>query len=157
MAIQVVLENTRLLHLSVCSVFRQSRGIFSQLQLFQRAFIPIGCSTLCLLATGDAGTSWLAVETSDVRYVLKMAPADNSVSPPAGSSRAEADQLQLPLQLFRLVVNLWHRLDLKERASTHEMNCEPEQKQGGEGAAELLPKESHAATSLISKCCLPKL
>ncbi len=34
---------------------------------------------LCLLATGDIGRSWLAVETSDMPYVLKLASANRSV------------------------------------------------------------------------------
>ncbi len=61
---------------------------------------------------------------------------------PADLSQAEADQfapLQLSLQLFRLVVNLWLELDLTERTTTNEIKLEPEQKQGGEGTAELLP------------------
>ncbi len=39
---------------------------------FQRAQVPIGCSTLCFLAPGDVAMSWLAVETSDVPYALKL-------------------------------------------------------------------------------------
>ncbi len=41
--------------------------------LFQRACVPIGCSTLHFFATGDVAASWLAVETSDVPYILKLA------------------------------------------------------------------------------------
>ncbi len=77
----------------------------------------------------------------------------------AGLSRAETDRVT-PLQLFlhpsRLVENLWRKLVLKEGATTYEKN-EPEQKQGGEGAVELLLTESHATASLISKCCPPQL
>ncbi len=40
---------------------------------FQRARVPGGCSMLCLLATGDGVTSWLAVETSNVPFVIKLA------------------------------------------------------------------------------------
>ncbi len=57
----------------------------------------------------------------------------------AGLSRAETDQfipLQLSLQPFRLIVNLWYKLALKERATTNEIKCELEKK---EGATELLP------------------
>ncbi len=56
-------------------------------------------------------------------------------------SLAETDQftpLQLFLPPFGLVVNLWCKIDLKERATTNVMKYEPEQKQGGEGAAGLL-------------------
>ncbi len=45
--------------------------------------------------------------------------------------------LQLSLQLFCRLVNLWCKLALKERATINEIKCELEQKQGGEGAAEL--------------------
>ncbi len=61
------------------------------------------------------------------------------MTPSAGLSRAETDQftpLQLSLQPFRLVMNLWCKLDLKERATTNEIK----QKQGGEGAEKLLLK-----------------
>ncbi len=34
-----------------------------------------------------------------------------------------------------------------------QIKLEQQQKQGGEGAAELLPKESHATASLISRRC----
>ncbi len=51
-------------------------------------------------------------------------------------------------------MNLGSKLDLKETASTNEIKHEPEQEQGGEGAAGLLPKKSYATGSLISKCCL---
>ncbi len=65
------------------------------------------------------------------------------------TSLCETDQftlLQLSLQLYRPVENLWCKLDLKESVN------KSKQKQEGEGAAELLPKESHATASLISKC-----
>ncbi len=47
--------------------------------------------------------------------------------------------LQLSLQPFGLTVNLWCKLDLKERETTNKIKRELEQKQGGEGAAEVLP------------------
>ncbi len=54
---------------------------------------------------------------------------------------------------------------LKVRATTNKIKGEPgegrvlamEKKQVGEGSAELLPEESHATASLISRCCLPQL
>ncbi len=78
----------------------------------------------------------------------------------AGLSQAETEQftpLQLFLQLFRPIVNLWCKLDLKERATTNERKRKPVQKQGGKGATELLPQESHASAILISRHCLPQL
>ncbi len=63
--------------------------------------------------------------------------------------------LQLSLQPFRLLMNLWCKVALKERWSTNEIKCELEQKRGGEDAVELLPKESHATASLIFKCAYP--
>ncbi len=39
-----------------------------------------------------------------------------------------------------------------KRESDDNIKCEPEQKWGGEGAADLLPKESHDTASSISKC-----
>ncbi len=59
-------------------------------------------------------------------------------TPLAGLSQTETDQftpLQFPLQPFRLIVNLWCKLDFKERATTNELTHEQEQKQQGEGAA----------------------
>ncbi len=38
---------------------------------------------------------------------------------------------------------------------THKIKCE--QKQGGEGAAEMLPQVSRATVSLICRCCQPQL
>ncbi len=38
---------------------------------FQRGLVPVNCSMLCFLARGDVATSWWAVETSDVPYILK--------------------------------------------------------------------------------------
>ncbi len=52
--------------ISVCSVLSLSQGIFSQSWSFQRAHVPIGCSTLCFLVTGDVSTSFLAIETNDM-------------------------------------------------------------------------------------------
>ncbi len=43
---------------------------------FQGACVPIGCSMLRVLATDDVAMSWLALETSDVPYVLKLASGD---------------------------------------------------------------------------------
>ncbi len=40
------------------------------------------------------------------------------------------------------------KLDLKERETTNEIKREPDQKQGGEAAADLLPNESHATASI---------
>ncbi len=78
-------------------------------------------------------------------------------------SRLESGQmyqftpLQLRMQPFHLVVNCCCKLDLKERVTTYKMKRKPEQKQGGEGSAELLLKKSHATASLISQCCLVQL
>ncbi len=47
----------------------------------------------------------------------------------------QSTALQLSLQPFRLILNLWYKLALKERVTTNEVKHEPEQKQGGEGAA----------------------
>ncbi len=77
----------------------------------------------------------------------------------ASLSQAETDQftpLQLSLQPFCLIVNLWCKLALKERVTTNEIKHEPEQKQGS-GAAELHPYESYVTASLISTHCLPQL
>ncbi len=52
-------------------------------------------------------------------------------------SGAETDHFTLPqlsLQLFRLVMNLWCKLALKERGTTNEIKHKPGQKQEGEGA-----------------------
>ncbi len=82
---------------------------------FQRAWFSVGCSIPCCLTTGDVSASWLAVETSSVPYVIKLASGDFT-SWFAGLSRAEMGHFT-PLQPLR----------------------EPKQKHGGEGAAELLP------------------
>ncbi len=75
-------------------------------------------------------------------------------------SQLETDQftpLQLSLQPFRLIVNLWCKLDLKERGAINEIKRKLEQEQGGEGAAEVLSRESHATASMFSRCCLAQL
>ncbi len=74
----------------------------------------------------------------------------------AGLSRAEMDQftpLQLSVQPFNLVVNLWCKLASEERATKNEINAS-HSKQGGEGAVKLLSLKSHATASLITKCYL---
>ncbi len=43
---------------------------------FQRVSVPIGCSMLRFLETGDVTTSRLVVKTSDVLCVLKLASGD---------------------------------------------------------------------------------
>ncbi len=65
---------------------------------FQRGCVPIGCSTLCFLATGDIAMSWLAVDTSDVPYVLKLASGEWT-SWGAGNTAAE---LRRTNQIFGL-------------------------------------------------------
>ncbi len=123
-----------------------------------RVCFPIGCSMPRFSVTSDISESWWAVETSDVPYALKPASSNNSVCrwhrQPVW---VELRRTRLLPQPFHLIVNLWCRLALKERATTTKIKREPEQKQGGEGAAELLPKKSHATASLISKCFLPEL
>ncbi len=71
-----------------------------------------------------------------LNWPLVTSQAELQATPSAGLRRAEAVQVtprQLSLQLFHLVVNLWSKLTLKERA-TDKVKHEPEQKQGGEGA-----------------------
>ncbi len=75
------------------------------------------------------------------------------MTPSAGLSRSETDQftpLQLSLKPFCLVVNLWCKLDLKERTTANEIKLEPEQKQR-------VASVGVATASLISRCCLPQL
>ncbi len=45
----------------------------------------------------------------------------------------------------------------EERATTNKIKREPGWKQGGKGAAEMLPYESHATASWIFRPCLPQL
>ncbi len=96
------------------------------------------CSALRFLATIDVSMRWLAVETSNVPHVLKLASVDNSVCrwhrQLAWVETEQFTPLQLSLQPFCLVMNLWYKLDLKERASTSEIKHKLEQKQGGDGA-----------------------
>ncbi len=102
---QGVWKNARPLHLSLplYSGFREWKP--RQALCGQSEVIP---ESVFLLAA-----SWLAVETSDVPYVLILASGHLTswvqVTPSASSSRAETDQftqLQLFLQRFQLVVNL---------------------------------------------------
>ncbi len=70
-------------------------------------------------------------------------------------SRAETNQFTL-LQLLPATVSSRHESLVQtgqERVTTNEIKCELEQKEGGEGAADLLSQESNATTSLIFKCC----
>ncbi len=89
-------------------------------------------------------------------YILTLATSQGELqaTPSASLRRAETEQftpLQLSLQLFLFIVNLRCKLALNERATTNEIRRELEQKQGGEGAAELL------SASLISRRCLSQL
>ncbi len=92
--IQVVWQNARLLLLSYSdrdAIFSANHGDFRE-----RVFL---LANLCaLVATGDVITRWLAVETSDVPYALKLASDDSSVCKqnhqPAG--------VELRLASFRL-------------------------------------------------------
>ncbi len=143
--IQEVWKNIRLPHLSWLRI--QSVKEFSaNRRSFQRQCVLICCSTLSFLARSDNATIWLAVKTRDTPYVLKLASGDLTSrvksTPSASLSRAETDQftsLQLSLQLFCQVENLWCKLDFKGRVTTNEIQCETKQKQGQQGAAELLP------------------
>ncbi len=67
--IKVVWKNTRLLHLSL-ALYYFDRAFLTNYGSFQRAHVPVGCSRLCSLTKA---TSWLAVETSDVPHILKLA------------------------------------------------------------------------------------
>ncbi len=51
------------------------------------------------------------------------------------------------------VLQLSQQLDLKESATTNEIKREPEQKQGGEAAVELLPNKSHATAYVSLLAC----
>ncbi len=64
----------------------------------------------CFLATGDFATSRLAVEQAMCLF--------------AGSSRVEMDRftpLQPCLRPFHVIVNIWWKLHLKERATSHKI------------------------------------
>ncbi len=73
--IQLVWKNSGLLLLSV-ALNSKHDGTLSQTWSLQRARVPIGRSTLRFLVSGDIAMSWLAVETSDMPYVLKLASGD---------------------------------------------------------------------------------
>ncbi len=85
--------------------------------------VPICRSALHFLATGDVTTSWLAADTSDEPYAVKLASGDNSVCRRHRYlSRIEPQQftpLQLSLQWFHFIVSLWCKLNLKERETTN--------------------------------------
>ncbi len=70
-------------HFVVQPVWKNSRLLLLSLALdsdcdgsLQTACVPIGCSTLRFLVTADIAIGWLAVETSDVPYILKLASDD---------------------------------------------------------------------------------
>ncbi len=82
----------------------------------------------------------LAVKTNDMPYRLKLASGDLT-SWVAGITVSWLESswdhfILLPpsLQLFGLIVNFWCKLDLKGRATTIEIEWEPQQKEEGEGA-----------------------
>ncbi len=100
---------------------------------FQRVGIAIGCSTLYFFVTSYVAMSWLAVETSDVHYILKLASGDwqaeLQATPSAGLSWAQMDQFtppQLSPRLLHLVLNHWRKLALKERVTTNVIKQELE-------------------------------
>ncbi len=87
----MVWKDTRLLLLSL-ALDSYHDGHFSiNHRSFQRACVPVGCVTLPFSATGGIAMSWLAVETSDVPYVLRRALGDltgRQLSPGEGWVRA---------------------------------------------------------------------
>ncbi len=58
--IQLVWKNSRLLLLSLALNSDREKTV-SQTGVISEACVPIGCSMLCFLATGDITMSWLAV------------------------------------------------------------------------------------------------
>ncbi len=147
------------LHDSVSSVFRLWRDIFSKSNFREHVF----------LLTSDIATNLSGVETSDMTNALKLASADNSVcrwlrqpawvelkqtsfysaaTCPATDSSCCESSVQTGLTVKMKSV--------KERAQTNKIK-ELGQKQGGDGAAELLPEESHAAANLIFRHRPPQL
>ncbi len=68
--IRGVWTNTRFLHLSLADC---DQLFLANHRSFQKQHVPIGCSMLRFLATSEVATSWLAVQTSDVPYLLKLA------------------------------------------------------------------------------------
>ncbi len=138
-AFQLVWQNTRLLWLciqTITDIFLPIKGC-----LREQAFL---LSALCcaFLATGDVTQRWLAVDTNDMSYVLKLACGNLK-----SLSCAETDQftpLQLSLQPFGLAVNLCCRTLLLAQFTPREIKPESEQKQ--KRAAELLAKGSYATS-----------
>ncbi len=80
--IQVVWKNTRLQLLSLALYSDRDRHFSVNHGSFQRAHVHIGCSMLHFLVTGNVATSWLAVETRDMPYVIELASGDltNTIS-----------------------------------------------------------------------------
>ncbi len=57
----------------------------------------------------------------------------------------------MPIPGRQFILSVIAQIESKDRATTNERKRKLQQKQGGEGAAELLPRESPATASLISK------
>ncbi len=110
---------------------------------------------LCYWLTGSCNKWWVLHSKTGLWWLDK---AELQATPSAGLSRAKTDQvipLQISLWPFCLVENLWCKLDVKERVTTNKIKCKVEQKQGLEGAAELLSYESQATASLIPDVAYP--
>ncbi len=133
------------------------RGIFGRYSVCSYL-----CSTLSFKAKSDVIMSWFPVETNHMPYSLKLASSNSSVWRLHCRLELSSDGPLFSaacLHLFRLIMNLYCKLDIKERAPTNKIKLKnkPEQKQWGEGAAEALLKKTHATVSLISRRCLPQL
>ncbi len=89
-------------------------GLLANHGSFQRACVPIFCSTLHLLATGDVAISWLAV---GVLHILKLASGDMT-SWAVGDTISWNTAHFTPLQLF---LNCWKQKS-QHKCKNHNWN-----------------------------------
>ncbi len=150
--IQVSWKNVRLPYLSLALYSDHYGHVLANHRSFQRAHIPIGCSMLCLSKTGDVAMSWLAVETSDVPYILKLASGDLTSWISGDSVRRLKSNWDGPIYCAAAFPSLVWADDNKQNKTPAGAKNRQET-----GAAELRPQESHATASLISRCCQPQL
>ncbi len=86
-----------------------------------------------------------------VPYTLTRLCQQQSVcNQPSVGSSLSWDRPVYPAVTCTATISSWFKLDLKERVTTIKIKCQLGQKQGGEGAAELLTNKSHATANVSS-------
>ncbi len=142
----VVWEYCKISLFFCASVFRFNKNpiaaiLFAQSVTLSVLSVLIGWSTLHFLATGDVGTSWLAVHV--LRSDSPLPTTEYLQTTPSVSSSLSWDGEVYSAATFPATGSSWFKLNLKERA-TIEIKRKPVQT----AAANLLPNESQVTANI---------